>query len=150
MFVVLGAMLFFWFVYVCIVRIAVFVCAYLCMLCLFVSYRDVLLSCVVFSCCEVRKQVASLIDSSLDIRLAVHYSLFAESVLLNGTPEQLAKWKDPILSYKLPGCFAMTEVSTHMHIRSRTSRMLMLMLMLVLMPLLHPRCFHAAAASALA
>jgi len=57
-----------------------------------------------------RRIVTSVIDPSLDVRMAVHTTLFREAVAQNGTPEQLQKWLPDIDSYKIPGCFAMTEL----------------------------------------
>lgn len=42
--------------------------------------------------------------------MGIHSILFREAVHGNGTPEQLAKWMPDIDDYKLPGCFAMTEL----------------------------------------
>jgi alkylation response protein AidB-like acyl-CoA dehydrogenase len=53
---------------------------------------------------------------SLGMRLYVHEVLFRESIWAQGTPEQWNKYKDDINTYKIIGCFAMTELGHSSHL----------------------------------
>ncbi|WP_017793284.1 acyl-CoA dehydrogenase family protein [Leucobacter salsicius] len=51
-----------------------------------------------------------LADPSLQIKGGVQWGLFGSAILHLGNPEHHAKWLPDIISLKLPGAFAMTEI----------------------------------------
>ncbi len=59
------------------------------------------------------------VDLSLMVKSGVQYSLWGGSVLNLGTEQHRRKYFDDIACFKLPGCFAMTELKhggyTHTH-----------------------------------
>lgn len=63
------------------------------------------------------------------MRLYVHEVLFRESIWAQGTPEQWDKYKDDINTYKIIGCFAMTELGHSSHLPGTQLYSIMQMLM---------------------
>lgn len=59
---------------------------------------------------DMRQKIVSVLDPATDVRIGVHTVLFREAIAQNGTPEQVAKLLPDIDAYRLPGCFAMTEM----------------------------------------
>mmetsp|Transcript_9048 Transcript_9048/g.27119 ORF Transcript_9048/g.27119 Transcript_9048/m.27119 type:complete len:602 (-) Transcript_9048:4875-6680(-) len=55
-------------------------------------------------------ELYSLIDLSSMVKMGVQYSLWGGSVVNLGTEKHRAKYFDDIDSFRLPGCFAMTEL----------------------------------------
>lgn len=55
-------------------------------------------------------ELLSLVDLSLTVKMGVQYSLWGGSVLNLGTERHRKKYFDAIDRFKLPGCFAMTEL----------------------------------------
>lgn len=55
-------------------------------------------------------ELLSLVDLSLTVKMGVQYSLWGGSVLNLGTELHRKKYFDAIDRFKLPGCFAMTEL----------------------------------------
>eukprot|EP01026_Neomeris_dumetosa_P052302 TRINITY_DN4623_c0_g1_i3.p1 TRINITY_DN4623_c0_g1~~TRINITY_DN4623_c0_g1_i3.p1 ORF type:complete len:734 (+),score=93.16 TRINITY_DN4623_c0_g1_i3:79-2202(+) len=55
-------------------------------------------------------ECASLVDLSLMVKMGVQYSLWGGSVMSLGTEQHRRTYFDDIASFKLPGCFAMTEL----------------------------------------
>eukprot|EP01130_Rhizamoeba_saxonica_P015727 TRINITY_DN7105_c0_g1_i1.p1 TRINITY_DN7105_c0_g1~~TRINITY_DN7105_c0_g1_i1.p1 ORF type:complete len:685 (+),score=141.56 TRINITY_DN7105_c0_g1_i1:39-2093(+) len=51
-----------------------------------------------------------LYDSSFSMRKYVHETLFDETIKVQGTDEQYAKYRDDIKNWNIIGCFAMTEL----------------------------------------
>eukprot|EP01133_Synstelium_polycarpum_P007898 gene7898-9272_t len=58
----------------------------------------------------VSMELISLCDASLSVKLGVHFSLFGNAVLNLGTEKHHLKYIKDIDSWKLPGCFGMTEL----------------------------------------
>eukprot|EP01104_Vermistella_antarctica_P015700 TRINITY_DN5211_c0_g1_i1.p1 TRINITY_DN5211_c0_g1~~TRINITY_DN5211_c0_g1_i1.p1 ORF type:complete len:732 (+),score=145.99 TRINITY_DN5211_c0_g1_i1:63-2258(+) len=65
-------------------------------------------------------EVMSAFDPSWSIRLGVHVGLFGGTVQGQGSPEQLAKhrWAEDAATFKIYGCFAMTELGTGSAVRN--------------------------------
>jgi acyl-CoA oxidase len=59
---------------------------------------------------DMRSQLISLIDPSVDTRVGVHYGLFKGAIESNGTEEQVAKYQYDVQTMKITGCFSMTEL----------------------------------------
>lgn len=55
-------------------------------------------------------EALALVDLSLTVKCGVQYSLWGGSVINLGTESHRAKYFDDIGCFKLPGCFAMTEL----------------------------------------
>ncbi|EGG25340.1 putative acyl-CoA oxidase [Cavenderia fasciculata] len=55
-------------------------------------------------------ELASLADNSLSVKMGVHFSLFGNAVLNLGTEKHHLKYLKDIDTWKLPGCFGMTEL----------------------------------------
>ncbi|KAL4859226.1 Acyl-coenzyme A oxidase [Chlorella vulgaris] len=55
-------------------------------------------------------ELLSLVDLSLTVKLGVQYSLWGGSVINLGTERHRKKYFDDIDRFRLPGCFAMTEL----------------------------------------
>ncbi|EGC29627.1 hypothetical protein DICPUDRAFT_158763 [Dictyostelium purpureum] len=58
----------------------------------------------------VSLEMLNLCDPSLSVKLGVHFSLFGNAVLNLGTEKHHLKYIKDIDSWKLPGCFGMTEL----------------------------------------
>ncbi|KAM9958911.1 hypothetical protein ACTFIW_012501 [Dictyostelium discoideum] len=58
----------------------------------------------------VSMEMLNLVDPSLSVKLGVHFSLFGNAVLNLGTEKHHIKYIKDIDSWKLPGCFGMTEL----------------------------------------
>jgi len=58
----------------------------------------------------LRAQLLGMLDPSLDIRLGVHYFLFKPCIEGSGTAEQVEKYAFDMLTCRILGCFAMTEL----------------------------------------
>ncbi|KYQ94454.1 putative acyl-CoA oxidase [Tieghemostelium lacteum] len=55
-------------------------------------------------------EMLNMSDPSLSVKLGVHFSLFGNAVLNLGTEKHHLKYIKDIDSWKLPGCFGMTEL----------------------------------------
>eukprot|EP00879_Flechtneria_rotunda_P007853 GHRR01008229.1.p1 GENE.GHRR01008229.1~~GHRR01008229.1.p1 ORF type:complete len:205 (+),score=54.74 GHRR01008229.1:163-777(+) len=66
----------------------------------------------------------SLVDLSLTVKSGVQYSLWGGSVLNLGTEAHRRAYFDDIGSFKLPGCFAMTELKHGSNVSSKPSDLL--------------------------
>eukprot|EP00879_Flechtneria_rotunda_P016873 GHRR01017662.1.p1 GENE.GHRR01017662.1~~GHRR01017662.1.p1 ORF type:complete len:127 (+),score=38.88 GHRR01017662.1:660-1040(+) len=84
------------------------------------------------SCCGVAPptryfylaECLSLVDLSLTVKSGVQYSLWGGSVLNLGTEAHRRAYFDDIGSFKLPGCFAMTELKHGSNVSSKPSDLL--------------------------
>ncbi|GAM28721.1 hypothetical protein SAMD00019534_118970 [Acytostelium subglobosum LB1] len=58
----------------------------------------------------ISMETINMSDSSLSVKLGVHFSLFGNAVLNLGTEKHHLKYLKDIDTWKLPGCFGMTEL----------------------------------------
>ncbi|KAK5578973.1 hypothetical protein RB653_008648 [Dictyostelium firmibasis] len=58
----------------------------------------------------ISMEMLNLVDPSLSVKLGVHFSLFGNAVLNLGTEKHHIKYIKDIDTWKLPGCFGMTEL----------------------------------------
>jgi len=58
----------------------------------------------------ISMETLNLVDPSLSVKLGVHFSLFGNAVLNLGTEKHHLKYIKDIDTWKLPGCFGMTEL----------------------------------------
>ncbi|KAN0021668.1 hypothetical protein ACTFIU_003812 [Dictyostelium citrinum] len=58
----------------------------------------------------ISMEMLNLVDPSLSVKLGVHFSLFGNAVLNLGTEKHHIKYIEDIDTWKLPGCFGMTEL----------------------------------------
>jgi len=62
-------------------------------------------------------QVLSLYDPSWTTRIGVHFGLFLNAIQGQGTEEQIKQFSEDVLSGRIFGCFAMTELGHGSYIR---------------------------------
>eukprot|EP01091_Cochliopodium_minus_P001281 TRINITY_DN11142_c0_g1_i1.p1 TRINITY_DN11142_c0_g1~~TRINITY_DN11142_c0_g1_i1.p1 ORF type:complete len:672 (-),score=169.49 TRINITY_DN11142_c0_g1_i1:94-2109(-) len=61
--------------------------------------------------------VMNLYDDSYSMRSYVHYVLFRETIMVQGSDEQWKEWKDDIEKLRVIGCFSMTELGHSSYLR---------------------------------